>query len=79
MLNGEVWNATKQRVKIMEEDFEIYLKEMSIKSKSFAFWSTYVSDLYPIVRDLTNSMRSGDWILYLSAVERATSLFFFFG
>jgi hypothetical protein len=24
-------------------------------------------------------MRSGDWMLYLSAVERATSLFFFFG
>ena len=47
--------------------------------KIVAFWNTYVSHLYPIARDLTNSMRSGDWILYLSAVERATSLFFFFG
>ena len=37
----------------------------------------YVSDLYPIVRDLTNSMRSGDWTLYLSAVERATHYFFY--
>ena len=39
----------------------------------------YVSQLYPIARDLTNSMCFGDWILYLSAVETATSLFFFFG
>ena len=77
-LNSEVRNATKQRVEMIEKDFEIYLKETSLKSKSFAFWNTYVSDLYPIVRDLANSMRSGDWILYLSAVERATSLFFFF-
>ena len=76
---GEIWNAAKERVKATEEDFELYLKEMSSKSKSFAFWNTYVSDLYPIARDLTNSMRSGDWTLYLSAVERATSLFFFFG
>ena len=72
-LNSEVWNTTKQRVEMIEKDFEIYLKETSLKSKSFAFWNTYVSDLYPIVRDLANSMRSGDWILYLSAVERATS------
>ncbi len=26
-----------------------------------------------------NSLRSGDWMLYISAMERATSLFFFFG
>ena len=32
-----------------------------------------------IVRDLTNSLPSGDWLLYFSAMERATSLFLFFG
>jgi hypothetical protein len=33
---GDVWNAT--RVENMEEeDFELYLKEMPLKSKSFAF------------------------------------------
>ena len=77
--NGEVWNATKKKVEAMEDDFGFYLQERHSKSKSFAFWNTYVSQLYPVARDLTNSMRSGDWRLYLSAVERATSLFFFFG
>ncbi|CAB3981219.1 Hypothetical predicted protein [Paramuricea clavata] len=78
-IGGEIWNATQERVKATEENFDLYLKEMPSKSKSFAFWNTYVSNLYPIARDFTNSMCSGDWTLYLSAVERATSLSFFFG
>ena len=30
-------------------------------------------------RNLTNSLCCGDWILYLDAIERATSLLFFLG
>ena len=77
--NSEVWNATKKRVEAMEDDFGLYLEDMHSKSKSFAFSNKHVSHLYPIARNLTNSMRSGDCILYPSAVERANSLFFFFG
>ena len=79
MFNSEVCNATKKLVEAMEDDFGLYLEEMHSKSKVFAFSNTHVSHLYPIARNLTNSMCSGDCILYLSAAERATSLFFFFG
>ena len=75
----DAWNASKERYEATELAFQAFLTEMSSTSQSFAFWNTYVSELYPIARDLTNSVRCGDWILYLSAVERATSLFFFFG
>ena len=78
-LIGEEWNTAKKRADKFQEAFEVYLKDRALLSQSFRYWITYVSDLFPILRDLTNSLRSGDWILYLSAVEWATSLFFFFG
>ena len=73
----DAWNALKQRCEATELAFQAFLTEMSSTSQSFAFWNTCVSEPYPIARDLTNSLCCGDWILYLSAVERATSLFFF--
>ena len=76
--SGEVWNGGKERAKPLEEMFQAHLAKMASQSQSFSFWNTYVSDLYPIARDVTNSMRSGDWHLFLSVVERARSLFFFF-
>ena len=75
--SGEVWNGGKERAKPLKEMIQAHLAEMVSQSQSF--WNTYVSDLYPIARDLTNSMPCGDWHLFLSAVERASSLFFFFG
>ena len=72
-LTHEEWNATKECAGNIQAAFQVYLKERA------SYWSTYVSDLFPIIRDLTSSLRSGDWNLYLCAVERATSLFFFFG
>ena len=78
-MTTDYWNTKKEQSKAIEEDFHDYLKEKARQSQSFAYWFMYVDELFPIARDLTNSMRSGDWILYLSAVERATSLFFFFG
>ncbi|KAF3833313.1 hypothetical protein F7725_026978 [Dissostichus mawsoni] len=78
-LTSEEWNTTKERADSIKAAFQDYLKERASLSQSFDYWKTYVSDLFPIIRDLTNSLRSGDWILYLSAIERATSLFFFFG
>ena len=78
-MTTDYWNTKKEQSKAIEEDFQDFMKEKSRQSQSFAYWFTYVFELFPIARDLTNSLRSGDWILYLSAVERATSLFFFFG
>ena len=78
-LTIEKWNTTKEKGNNVQAAFEVYLSERASQSQSFNYWNTYVSDLFPIIRDLTNSLRLGDWILYESAVERATSLFFFFG
>ena len=78
-LTGEEWNQTKEQADTLQTAFQMYYKETASVSQSFACWNTYVSDLFPILRDMTNSLRSGDWFLYISAVERATSLFFFFG
>jgi hypothetical protein len=74
-----LWLVNRLSKRIIEEDVQNYLKEKARQYQSFAYWFTYVFELFPIAKDLTNSMRSGDWILYLSAVERATSLFFFSG
>ena len=75
----DAWNNIKECGKAIEVDLQAFLTEMSSTLQSFAFWNTYVSKLYPIARDLTNSQCCGGWMLYLSAVERAILLFFFFG
>jgi hypothetical protein len=77
-MTSDHWSTKKEQSKTIEDDFQDYLQEKVRHSQSFAYWYMYVFKLFPIARDLTNSMRSGDWILYLSAVKRATSLFFFF-
>ena len=61
---------------IMHAAFEECLEERALMSQSFNYWNIYVSELFPILRDLNTSLRSGDWI---RAIEWATSLFFFFG
>ena len=78
-LMGKEWNTTKEHADTIQAAFQVYLQERASLSQSFDYWNTYVSHLFPIVRDLTNSLCSGDWILYLSAMEKATSLFFFLG
>jgi len=76
---GEEWKTAKERANTIEAAFQVYLEGRASMSQSFNYWNAYVSELFPVIRDLTNSLRAGDWTLHLSAVERATSLFFFFG
>ena len=78
-LSIEKWKSLKEQCGTIQTAFQTYVKGRASLSHSFSYWNTYVSDLFPIIRDLTNSLRSGDWILYISAVERASTLFFFFG
>ena len=59
-LTAEEWNTTKKRTDTIQAAFQLYLKEMASLSQSFDYWNTYVSDLFPIIGDLTNSLRSGD-------------------
>ena len=66
-------NTAKEHAYTIKAAFQVYFEERASLSQSFNYWNTYVSDLFPIIRDLINSLCTGDWILYLSAVERATS------
>ena len=78
-LTSEDWQTAREVADGLQSAFDGYLDERAKLSKSFEYWKTYVADLFPVIRDLTNSLRSGNWNAYLSAIERATSLFFFFG
>ena len=48
-------------------------------SDNFLFWDLFLHELYPILRDMTHSFRTGNWTLHISAVRRALPLFFAFG
>lgn len=74
-LTYQEWNTTTERADTMLGDFQVYNKDIL----SFDYWNTYASELFQIIRDLANALCSGNSILYLSAVEGETSLFFFFG
>ena len=66
-LVGEEWNTAKEHTNTIKAAFQVYLEERASLSQLLEYLC------FPIIRDLTNSLRAGDWILYLSAVERATS------
>ena len=78
-LSSKEWKSMKEQCGTIQAAFQAYVEKRASLSQSFSYWNTYDSDLFPIIRDLTNSLRSGDWILYISAMERASTLFFFFG
>ena len=59
-MTTDYWNTKKEQSKAIEEDFQDFMKEKSRQSQSFAYWFTYVFELFPIARDLTNSLHSGD-------------------
>ena len=48
-------------------------------NENVIFWSLFLDDLYPILRDLTHPMRQGNWHLFISALRRCMPLFFGFG
>ena len=60
------------------EDFDTFVQQGCAKSKSFFYWNQFISDIAPILRDLTRSYRESDWSLHLSAVFRAMKLCFAF-
>ena len=69
-LSSEEWKSMKEQCNTIQA---AYGKERASLSQSFSYWNTYVFDLFPIIRDLTNSLCSGDWMLYISAMERANT------
>lgn len=59
-------------------EFKKFVENNSLKSENFKYWSFFLDELYPILRDLTQSFRKGDWGLHTSAIVRSLPLFFAF-
>lgn len=60
-------------------DFSVFIKEGQERSTAFYYWSTFLYELFPILRDLIRADREGKWELHMSAFQRALPLFFSFG
>ena len=51
-LSSEEWKSKKEQCSTIEAVFQAYVKERASLSQSFiSYWNTYVSDLFPIIRD----------------------------
>ena len=48
-------------------------------NENVQYWAKFVDEIFPALRDLTHSVRTGNWDLYLSAFRRCMPLFFVFG
>ena len=54
------------------------LCKMVLLTHLFQYWITFITVMYPILRDLIRTDRSGKWELHVSAFRRALNLFFAF-
>ena len=66
------WNECQLLSCTLEK--ENFVKKGIEHNIEFAFWNKFLTELYPILRDLNWSHREGDWLL--SALERELPLFF---
>ena len=80
-LNNNVvskWNQCIDLAKEFKGQLVEFTRQQSQKSKSLEYRSVFLESIVPVLRDLTHSFREKDWPLHLSAVQRATPLFFSF-
>ena len=75
---SEQWKTCQELVVNFTKAFNKYKEAGKAQSEQFQYWSTFLDNLFPILRDLTRSHREGNWQLHLSAVRRALPLFFAF-
>ena len=57
---SEELSTTTKCTDTIQAALQVYHKEKTALSQSFDYWNTYISDLFPIVRILTNSLCCGD-------------------
>ena len=68
----------KLTIDSFKEEFTKFKENGKTQSQQFSYWSMFIDEIYPILRDLTRSHREGNWELHLSAVHRSIPLFFGF-
>ena len=77
-------NITSQWSKCMnilgkfEEAFNTFKTSGSAESNLLAYWNNFLSNMAPVLRDLTRSFGDADWYLHLSNFSRAIDLCFSF-
>ena len=73
----DIWEESK----MLNTDLKKYFTEWkeTACNDNVTYWSLFLDELYPILRDLTHSTRQGDWHLFVSVVRRCMPLFFGFG
>ena len=72
------WVKCKSHMGLFQDAYSKFKDDKGKESENFRYWTIFLDDLYPILRDLTQSHREGNWELHLSAVQRSLSLFFAF-
>ena len=77
----ERWNTVESCTgyKELKKQFAEFVSSGNETSENFRYWNTFLDVIFPVLNDLTQSFRHGDWNKHLSAVRRAIPLFFAFG
>ena len=73
-----IWKRCKEHIIKFEVGLQIFVEEGKKRSKQFYYWSIFLDSMVPVLRNLTESLRSGNWLLYLSSIRDAVPLFFAF-
>lgn len=80
--NSRESQSTLEKCKELLHDiiptYDKFVAKGEDQSDIFKYWCTFITYLFPLLRDLTRSLREGNWELHLSAVQRALPLFFAF-
>ena len=61
-----------------EEAFNTFKTSGSAESSLFAYWKKFLSNMAPVLQDLTRPFRDDDWYLNLSSISRVVDLCFSF-
>ena len=72
------WSKRMNILDKFEEAFKTFKTSGSAESNLFAYWNNFLSNMAPVLRDLTRSFRDADWYLHLPSVSRAIDLYFSF-
>ena len=72
------WSKCMNLLEEFEEAFNTFKASSSAKSNFFAYMNNFLSNMAPVLRNLTRSFRDANWHLNLSSVNHAVDLCFSF-
>ena len=78
--NFSSWNTKVENyATLVMPEFKKYTENRCHASLNFLYWYIFVFNIYPIIRDLTQSLRIANWDGYMSSVQHCLPLFFAYG